>query len=83
MRQIKNIEELRKQIDKGNHEFYISLGPIRSSKFIDRSKYNADHFYVYNESDNSEQTLTEAQMLDRGYTNIGHAMKRGAFFTKK
>lgn len=37
-------------------------------------------FYVLNETDDTEQELTEAQLMDRTYTNVGHALNRGALY---
>ena len=80
MKKITSIKELREQIDKGNHRYYIAMGFIRSSKYITRSEFNKDDFFIMNESDATEQLLTESQIFDREYTNIGYAMERGAFY---
>jgi len=50
---------------------------IRSSKHI---YYNEDvnTFEVINHIDDSEQTLTEEQLFNEDYTNIGIALKSNA-----
>jgi hypothetical protein len=77
-KRIRTIEQLKELTKKGGLECYILLnGGLRSSKYITyHSEENS--FYVYNYIDDSEQKLTEAQILDSAYTNIGEAMKKGA-----
>ena len=78
-RRIRTIEQL-KELTKGEDGldcFILLNGNLRSSKHI---KYYPDvnSFYVLNLIDGSEQELTESQILDKAYTNIGEAMKKGA-----
>jgi len=76
-KRIKTIEQL-KELAKDGLDCYILLnGHLRSSKHI---RYYPDDktFYVLNLIDDSEQELTEAQILDSAYTNIGEAMEKGA-----
>jgi len=76
-KRIKTIEQL-KQLAKDGLECFILLnGGLRSSKYI---SYNPDDnsFYVLNYIDDSEQELTENQLLDSEYTNIAEAMEKGA-----
>ena len=56
--------------------FILLYGGLRSSKYIE---YHPDdkNFYILNFIDGSEQQLTENQILDSNYTNIGEAMKKG------
>lgn len=59
-------------------EFFILLNfGLRSSKLI---SWDGEMFYVLNESDDSEQELTEAQLMDEACTNIGKAIANGAFY---
>ena len=75
---IRSIKQLRNAINKGQKEFFITLNyGLKSSKYIDTT---GKKFYVLNEIDGSEQKLTEKQLMDEGYTNIGKAMKKKAFF---
>jgi hypothetical protein len=78
-RRIKTIEQLKEQAksEDGLDCFILLNGNLRSSKHI---KYYPDDnsFYVLNLIDDSEQELTESQILDKAYTNIGEAMKKGA-----
>ena len=78
---ITSLEELK----RGAHgeqdaEFFILLNfHLRSSK---RIIWDEDDkcFFIFNYIDDTEQVLTEAQLMDREYTNIGYAMTKGALF---
>jgi len=76
-RRIKTIAQLKKLAGNGLDCFIMLNGGLRSSKHI---RYYPDDksFYVLNLIDDSEQELTEAQILDSSYTNIGEAMRKGA-----
>ena len=77
-KRIRTIEQLKELTKKGGLECYILLnGGLRSSKHISYHP-ELNRFYVFNYIDDSEQELTEAQILDSGYSNIGEAMKKGA-----
>lgn len=79
-RKVTSIDELKKMIEEGYHDFFIMLNfGLRSSKTIDYSE-EASLFYVENEIDDSEQELTESEMMDENCTNIGKAIKCGAFY---
>tara|TARA_Y100000034_G_scaffold80129_1_gene96153 strand:- start:33 stop:170 length:138 start_codon:yes stop_codon:yes gene_type:complete len=39
-----------------------------------------DEWWVCNEIDDSEQTLTKSQLFDTDFTNIGKAIENGNFF---
>lgn len=77
---IPNIEALNDAIADGNEGFAIALagGAAFSRKTITRKD---NKYHVTNHIDESEQTLTEKQLLDVHRTNIGRAMKVGALFT--
>jgi len=76
---IRTIEQLKvlAKAENGLDCFILLNGGLRSSKYI---RYQADDnsFYVMNFIDGSEQELTERQILDSAYSNIGEAMKKGA-----
>ncbi len=76
-RRIRNIEQLKELAKNGLDCFILLYGRLRSSKFI---QYDPDDkmFYVFNLIDDTEQNLTEEQILDSRYTNIGEAMQKGA-----
>jgi len=76
-RRIKTIEQLKELAKNGMDCFILLNGGLRSSKHI-RYYPDDNSFYVLNLIDDSEQELTEAQILDRSYTNIGEAMRKGA-----
>jgi len=74
---IRNIEQLKELAKDGLDCFILLNGGLRSSKHI--RYYPGDNsFYVLNLIDDSEQELTESQILDKAYTNIGEAMEKGA-----
>ena len=76
-KRIRTIEQLKELAKNGLNCFILLNGGLRSSKHI---SYHPDDnsFYVLNLIDDSEQELTESQILDSAYTNIGEAMKKGA-----
>jgi len=80
-KQIKTIEELKREAQgEQDTEFFILLrGYMRSSKRIiwDEEK---KRFFIRNYIDDTKQKLTEAQLMDQDYTNIGYAMTTGALF---
>jgi len=80
-KQIKTIEELKTEAQgEQDTEFFILLrGYMRSSKRIiwDEGK---KRFFIRNYIDDTKQKLTEAQLMDQDYTNIGYAMTKGALF---
>ena len=78
MKQINSVEELTEEINSGNHDFFIGGGLLRSSKYIE---YNNNNFYIYNEVDDTEQTLTSKELFDKDCTNIGFAINQGCFYS--
>jgi hypothetical protein len=80
-KQIMSIDELKREAQgEQNVEFFILLnGNLKSSKRIVWDEEDK-RFFIFNYLDDTEQELTEAQLLDRDYTNIGYAMTRGALF---
>jgi len=67
-------------MDEDDADFFILLrGYLRSSKRIVWEE-DEKRFFIINFIDDSEQELTEAQLMDKGYTNIGYAMTKGALF---
>ena len=78
-RRIDSLEQLKKESAAGA-EFFILLNfNLRSSKWIlwDEDKKS---FFVRNMIDDTEQFLTEKQIMDREFTNIGHAIGNRALF---
>lgn len=77
---VTSIEHLEQILNDGEgRDFYILLnGGLRSSKHI--SYDDTSTFWVLNLIDDTEQELTEAQLMDRDYTNIGYAIENGAFY---
>jgi len=76
-RRIKTIEQLKELAKNGMDCFILLNGGLKSSKHI-RYYPDDNSFCVLNLIDDSEQELTEAQILDSSYTNIGEAMRKGA-----
>ena len=76
IRTIRQLKELAKT-ENGLDCFILLNGHLRSSKHI-RYTLEDNNFYVLNLIDDSEQKLTESQILDPSYSNIGQAMKKGA-----
>ena len=78
MKQINSLEELIETIQSGNHDFFIGNGLVRSSKYME---YDDDTFYIINEIDDTEQTLTTKELFNEEYTNIGVSIKNGTFYS--
>jgi len=80
-KKITSMEQLKKESkDQWDGEFFILLnGNLRSSKRIVWEE-EEKQFFIINFIDDSEQELTEAQLMDKRYTNIGYAMTKGALF---
>ena len=79
--QIKTLEQLKNESAEGA-DFFIFLGPngvLKSSKWILWDRYDRI-FFVRNLIDDSEQELSEEQLLDRDFTNIGYAITKGALY---
>ena len=76
---IKTVKALKKAIENEENDFFLVVGGFaRSSKTIFLTEDNK--FDITNEIDDSEQTLTEDELFDETLTNIGKAMKLGAFY---
>ena len=75
IRTIQQLKELAKD-ENGLDCFILLNGGLRSSKHI-RYYPDDNSFFMLNFIDSSEQELTESQLLDSTYTNIGEAMKKG------
>jgi hypothetical protein len=73
------MKQLKTEAEQGA-EFFILLNyGLRSSKDIVWDA-EAKRFDIFNHIDQTEQHLTERQIMDERLTNIGYAMKRGALF---
>jgi hypothetical protein len=76
---ITSLEQLKAESEQGA-EFFILLNyNLRSSKDIVWDA-KAKKFHIFNQIDDTEQHLTEHQLMDESLTNIGYAMKNGALF---
>ena len=75
------MEQLKKEArGEQDVEFFILLkGYLRSSKRIMWDE-EEERFFIINFIDETEQELTEAQLMDKSYTNIGYALTNGALF---
>ena len=75
---VTSVEQLNALLKKGEHEFCISYGILRSSKGIWRT--NGGRYQIHNEIDDTEQTLTAAELFTE--SNIGAAIKgkKGSFW---
>ena len=75
IRTIGQLKELAKD-ESGLDCFILLNGCLRSSKHI-RYYPDDNSFFVLNLIDDSQQKLTESQILDGAYSNIGEAIKKG------
>ena len=79
-KQVKSVNQLKTILADGEtKDFFILLNyGLRSSKVM---SYDGDNtFYVLNEIDDTEQELTEQELMDNDLTNIGKAINNGAFY---
>ena len=76
---VESINHLKEILKSGKARyFFIQLNfGLRSSK---RISLRGDTFNVYNCIDGSHQTLNEKELQDENITNVGKAIKHGAFF---
>ena len=79
---VKDIFHLKELIEADNHDFIIVLnGGLGSHKTISLTK--TDKFSVLNRIDESKQTISEKGLFNEKITNIGKAIKLGAFLVDK
>ena len=78
-KQITSIEELKKCATDGCDCFILLNHNLRSSKHIRYDK-DANQFEILNHIDDTEQVLTEKEMVNKDLTNIGYAMTKGALY---
>jgi len=79
MVKIKSMQQLKRE-SKGGAEFFILLRfNLRSTKWIEWNEENMV-FDVISFIDGSEQILTEKQLMDQEWTNIGFAITSGWLF---
>lgn len=79
-KQVLSVAQLKELCRDEQREFFILLnGGIRSSKSI---LYNTDDrmFEILNNIDDTEQILSESELLDEDETNIGKAILAGSFY---
>lgn len=79
-KQVKSVNQLKTILADGEtKDFFILLNfGLRSSKAI---SFDGDNiFYVLNEIDDTEQVLTEQELMNSDITNIGKAINNGAFY---
>lgn len=75
---IKTLHQLDAALARGHHDFAIMLtNQCFSRKEI--TKLSPTRYRIYNSIDESIITLPASKMFDQRRTNIGHAMKCGAF----
>ena len=76
---IDSIELLKKLASDGCDCFILLRFNVRSSKHIYYDQNNKQ-FEIFNLIDGSEQVLTEKTIMDKGLTNVGHAIMNGVFY---
>ncbi len=67
-----------KQEARGRADFALLLQHGLFSRKTIKYDEAANVFSVWNHIDDTHQTLTEAQLNDRGWTNIGYGIRKGA-----
>lgn len=68
MEKVKSLSHLKSLIKKGDHDFFLSFGLLRSSKVLD---YNGQ-WHILNEIDDSEELLSDSEFKETNiYKGIG------------
>jgi len=76
MEKVESIDHLKKMLSNGDtKDFFIHMGPCKSSKCM---SYDGDKFWVLNEIDDTEQELTDAELISK--SNIGESINEGVFY---
>ncbi len=78
MKQIKSLEELKKQALKKHNYCILLMNHLTSSKWIEYHKPPEDKFYVYNYIDDTDGKYTEQQLKEE--TNIVDAIEHGRLY---
>ena len=74
---LKIIKEISKKTGNGIDCFIALNGGLRSSKNI---YWNGKKYEILNEIDGTIQKLTEKQIMDSKFTNIGEALQKQALY---
>ena len=77
--QVKSVNQLKEILADGEtKDFFIQLNfGLRSSKCV---SYDGETFYILNSIDDTEQELSESELMNNDITNIGKAINCGAFY---
>jgi hypothetical protein len=77
---VKSIKHLNKLLKQDFNSYFILLnGGLRSSKDIYLTAEGS--YQIFNDIDDSEDILTEKELFDTSITNIGKAIRIGAFYS--
>lgn len=76
-KRILSLEQLKTESKEGLDCYILLNGYLKSSKHIWYDE-EAKQFEVINYIDDSEQCLTDKEIMDQKLTNIGEAIKKGA-----
>ena len=79
MNKILSVKQLKRESKKGAEFFILLRFNLRSTKWIEWDAQNKV-FNVINFIYGSELTLTEKQLMDTQWTNIGHAISCGRLY---
>lgn len=80
MTKVLSVAHLREMVQAGHHDFFIALNfGMRSSKTVNIDEDGT--FYIINEIDDTEDVMTEEDLMDERITNVGKAIKLGAFYS--
>ncbi len=82
-KQIKTIAQLKKILKKHGNASYLDFAITLNGGGFSRKEImlgNDNLFYINNCIDDIEQELTDKELMDKECTNIGTAIKLGAFY---
>ena len=73
---VTSIKQLNGLLSQNKTDFFINLGGLRRSKYIERTKNG--NYYVFHEIDGSDDVFSPTELMDE--TSIGDAITKGAFY---
>lgn len=78
-KRIESVEQLKKESLDGAEFFIVLCHNLISRKYV-RWDEDEGKFEIINWVDDSEQMLTEEEIMESGITNIGKAIRKKAFY---
>lgn len=75
---VTSIQQLKELLDKGENEFVVTNGLVRSSKFINHS-LKVDGIFILHEIDDSEENMTWDE-LEKSNNYLNEKIAKGMLY---